>query len=450
MASYIQVAEDESEEPMEIPCESDGTLLLSTLVAQFPGACGLKFRNPETGAMRGIRLVDGQLHPPEKPGAQPSWGSIPYIAVFPKGSAMSDNKRKGDDALENPIPKTKKLERSRCSDLIVLGLPWKTTEDIMREYFSTFGELLMVQVKKDPKTRESKGFGFVRFKEYEAQKKCLSQRHMIDGRWCDVRIPNSKEGSQNRKVFIGRCTEDITEDDLHNYFSQFGEVIDVFIPKPFRAFAFVTFADPDAAQHLCGEDHIIKNTSVHISSAAPKNYDKYGDKKGGGGGGGSSGGGGGGGFNPNQGGFWQGYGPGGWGNQGGRGSHNTGGSSNQGNMGNNMGGNMGGFNLGAFPFNTAMLAAALSGQGGWGLLNMGNQGHGGQNTGGGGGGGGDGGNQGGNNNNNNNPGFANVGQSGAGGSNFLGWGNSHGHDGSSPSPSQGGWGSPAKPGTGWN
>lgn len=59
---------------------------------------------------------------------------------------MSDNKRKGDDALENPIPKTKKLERSRCSDLIVLGLPWKTTEDIMREYFSTFGELLMVQV----------------------------------------------------------------------------------------------------------------------------------------------------------------------------------------------------------------------------------------------------------------------------------------------------------------
>lgn len=88
MASYIQVAEDESEEPMEIPCESDGTLLLSTLVAQFPGACGLKFRNPETGAMRGIRLVDGQLHPPEKPGAQPSWGSIPYIAVFPKGTRV--------------------------------------------------------------------------------------------------------------------------------------------------------------------------------------------------------------------------------------------------------------------------------------------------------------------------------------------------------------------------
>ena len=62
----------------------------------------------------------------------------------------------------------------------------------------------------------------------------------------------------------------MTADDLRNYFSQFGEVTDVFIPKPFRAFAFVTFLDPYVAQALCGEDHIIQGTSIHISSAAPK------------------------------------------------------------------------------------------------------------------------------------------------------------------------------------
>ena len=37
-------------------------------------------------------------------------------------------------------------------------------------------------------------------------------------------------------------------DDLRDYFSKFGEVTDVFIPKPFRAFAFVTFLDPEVAQ----------------------------------------------------------------------------------------------------------------------------------------------------------------------------------------------------------
>lgn len=35
----------------------------------------------------------------------------------------------------------------------------------------------------------------------------------------------------------------MTTDDLRQYFMQYGEVTDVFIPKPFRAFAFVTFAD---------------------------------------------------------------------------------------------------------------------------------------------------------------------------------------------------------------
>ena len=50
------------------------------------------------------------------------------------------------------------------------------------------------------------------------------------------------------KVFVGRCTEDMTADDLRDYFSKFGEVTDVFIPKPFRAFAFITFLDPEVAQ----------------------------------------------------------------------------------------------------------------------------------------------------------------------------------------------------------
>lgn len=48
---------------------------------------------------------------------------------------------------------------------------------------------------------------------------------------------------RSRKIFVGRCTEDITTDELRQFFMQYGEVTDVFIPKPFRAFAFVTFAD---------------------------------------------------------------------------------------------------------------------------------------------------------------------------------------------------------------
>lgn len=179
--------------------------------------------------------------------------------------------------MENSTAKTKRIEsRLRCTDLVVLGLPWKTTEESLREYFENTGDVIMAQIKKDIRTGQSKGFGFIRFGSYEGQMKALSTRHFIDGRWCEVKVPSSKEGNIQHlpsKVFVGRCSEDITAEDLKEYFTKFGEVTDVFIPKPFRAFSFVTFLDPDVAQSLCGEDHIVKGVSVFVSNAAPKSQE---------------------------------------------------------------------------------------------------------------------------------------------------------------------------------
>ena len=59
----------------------------------------------------------------------------------------------------------------------------------------------------------------------------------------------------------------MTADELWQFFCQYKEVVDVFIPEPFRDFAFVTFAVDQIAQSLCGEDLIIKGLSIHISSA---------------------------------------------------------------------------------------------------------------------------------------------------------------------------------------
>ena len=60
--------------------------------------------------------------------------------------AADPTKRKGVFG-GDPAAKTKRLtDANRCSDLIVLGLPWKSTEDDLRSYFSQFGELVLVQV----------------------------------------------------------------------------------------------------------------------------------------------------------------------------------------------------------------------------------------------------------------------------------------------------------------
>ncbi|KAM4015749.1 TAR DNA-binding protein 43 [Anomaloglossus baeobatrachus] len=341
---YIRVAEDENEEPMEIPSEDDGTVLLSTVTAQFPGACGLRYRNPVNQCMRGVRLVEGILHAPES-----GWGNLVYVVNYPK-----DNKRKMDETDASSAVKIKRAV-TKTSDLIVLGLPWKTTEQDLKDYFSTYGEVIMVQVKKDAKTGQSKGFGFVRFTEYETQVKVMSQRHMIDGRWCDCKLPNSKqspdEPMRSRKVFVGRCTEDMSAEELRQFFIQYGEVVDVFIPKPFRAFAFVTFADDQVAQSLCGEDLIIKGVSVHVSTAEPKHNNNNRSPL-------------------ERGGRFPGP------NFGNQGYPNN--RPNSGALGNNQPNNMGGgggggggMNFGAFSINPAMMAAAQAAlQSSWGMMGM--------------------------------------------------------------------------------
>lgn len=56
-----------------------------------------------------------------------------------------DNKRKMEEIDASSAVKMKRGDM-KTSDLIVLGVPWKTTEQDLKDYFSTFGEVIMVQV----------------------------------------------------------------------------------------------------------------------------------------------------------------------------------------------------------------------------------------------------------------------------------------------------------------
>lgn len=56
-----------------------------------------------------------------------------------------DNKRKMEE-MDAALASKMKRGDQKTSDLIVLGLPWKTSEQDLKDYFSTFGEVIMVQV----------------------------------------------------------------------------------------------------------------------------------------------------------------------------------------------------------------------------------------------------------------------------------------------------------------
>ena len=80
---YVRVAdEDNPSDMIEIPSEDDGTLLISSIQAQFPQTTGLRYKNEETQSWRGIRCSDGVLYPPPE-----HWGNSVFYVVRPRSSS---------------------------------------------------------------------------------------------------------------------------------------------------------------------------------------------------------------------------------------------------------------------------------------------------------------------------------------------------------------------------
>ena len=135
------------------------------------GVIGLKFRNPETNTMRGIRCSDKQLYPPNQQAeasSQPQalWGKLTYICTRAKPQSRptaskntkdeSKLKRKCDQDSDEMSSKNQRVDNfgevsdeSITSDLIVLGLSFKATTSDIREYFGTFGPLELAELKTE-------------------------------------------------------------------------------------------------------------------------------------------------------------------------------------------------------------------------------------------------------------------------------------------------------------
>ncbi len=81
--------------------------------------------------------------------------------------------------------------------LFLGGLTYGTTNEMLHEFYSQWGELVDVIVMRDATTNRSRGFGFVTYAQQTQLEAAMTARpHIIDGKTVDTKIAIPKDVRQ--------------------------------------------------------------------------------------------------------------------------------------------------------------------------------------------------------------------------------------------------------------
>lgn len=189
-----------------------------------------------------------------------------------------------DDSADNELkPSFDHHRDSSPGKLFVGGISWETTEETFADYFSKYGEITDSVIMKDRHSGRPRGFGFVTFADTVVADKVLAKEHVIDGRAVEVKrtVPREdvqvKGPSKTKKIFIGGIPPSFSEDELKEYFSTYGSIVEHQIMldhntgRP-RGFGFVTFETEETVDRIFSEDklHELGGKQVEIKRAEPK------------------------------------------------------------------------------------------------------------------------------------------------------------------------------------
>lgn len=168
--------------------------------------------------------------------------------------------------------------------LFVGGLNVQTTNDGLRAHFEQYGTLMDCVVVQNDQLQRSRCFGFVTYSTAEEADAAMAARpHVVDGKTVELKRAVAREDAGKpealakvKKIFVGGLKEDIEENTLTEYFSQFGmiEKSEVITDKDTgkkRGFGFVHFEDNDSADKaVVLKFHMINGHKVEVKKALTK------------------------------------------------------------------------------------------------------------------------------------------------------------------------------------
>jgi len=218
-------------------------------------------------------------------------------------SSNSSDSDSGDTAeSEVPVSKKRKVEEKQASEkstkkvavedtsvnktMYIRGLPWKASEDEVKDFFASCGEIEHIELPLQDDGRSS-GTAVITFADIDACEACLKMNGQdFNGRWINVKYSTPKpivaprEPSEKPEgcttVFVGNLSFNIDEETLRASFAECGEISEIRFSEDketgdFKGYGHIEFVNPestDKAIEMAGTE--IMGRAVRVDYAADK------------------------------------------------------------------------------------------------------------------------------------------------------------------------------------
>ena len=160
------------------------------------------------------------------------------------------------------------MEKIR-EEMILLGLKTSTEEHSIREYFKDILKRSPGMTIETITLRQNKcgkkAYAILRVTDLTGQMK-IQGEHKIEGAVCTLQaVHHIRENTAlEHDVYVGFSDPALTRDKLRKHFEREGTVERVYVPSPWKPYAFVTFSSAKVAQELIGKRQKIQNVEVTI------------------------------------------------------------------------------------------------------------------------------------------------------------------------------------------
>ncbi|CAF1647940.1 unnamed protein product [Rotaria sp. Silwood1] len=174
------------------------------------------------------------------------------------------------------------LEPEQKRKVFIGSLSYRIDENTFRDYWTQFGTVLNSTILRD-REGHSRGFGFVTFDNSASVDAVMKARpHTLDNRVVEPKRAVPREASHKpdmqlaiKKLYLGGIKEPLTEDDLKDYFSKYGNIINVTVTKDrdgkYRGYGFIEFDDYDSVDKIILEkNHIVCGHQIDVQKAQSK------------------------------------------------------------------------------------------------------------------------------------------------------------------------------------